>query len=228
MKSVNHKYLIRYVDDFSATMLGVHSYFLVMEYAEGKTLRSCSMNNPSPKNLLWASFTCCLKEFLHYITLGAMMIIKGIIHRDLKPENIIVNSNGGLKIIDYGISKVIDYTSITSTGDIMGSPVYMSPEQIIDSKHIDKRSDLYTLGVILYEMLTFKFPYEFHSLPELYEKIKSEHPIPLRRWIPLMNNKIENVILKLLDKPYKRFPNASLVAETLLSEEVKLTERVTI
>ena len=131
----------------------------------------------------------------------------------------------GRLIIDFGISKVIDYTSITSTGDIMGSPVYMSPEQIIDSKHIDKRSDLYTLGVIFYEMLTFKFPYEFHSLPELYEKIKTEHPIPPRRWIPLMNNKIENVILKLLEKkPYNRFPNASLVAETLLSEEVKLTE----
>ena len=65
-----------------------------------------------------------------------------------------------------------------------------------------------------------------NSKEELYEKIKSEHPIPPRRWIPLMNNKIENVILKLLDKkPYKRFPNASLVAETLLSEEVKLTEK---
>jgi serine/threonine protein kinase len=226
MKSVNHKYLIRYVDDFNVTMLGVHSYFLVMEYAEGKTLRKLLNEQTLTEESALSIFYKLLEGILALHNVRGDDDDKGIIHRDLKPENIIVNNNGGLKIIDYGISKVIDYTTITSTGDIMGSPVYMSPEQIIDSKHIDKRSDLYTLGVILYEMLTYKLPYEFHSLPELYEKIKIEHPIPPRRWNPLMNNKIENVILKLLDKkPYKRFPNASLVAETLLSEEFKLTEK---
>ena len=96
----------------------------------------------------------------------------GIIHRDLKPENIIVN-NSDIKILDYGISKVIDYTSITSTGEVMGSPIYMSPEQVKDSKHIDKRSDLYTLGLILYEMLTNHLPYQSSSIPELFNKIIS-------------------------------------------------------
>ncbi|WP_315817380.1 protein kinase domain-containing protein [Paraflavitalea speifideaquila] len=80
---------------------------------------------------------------------------KGIIHRDLKPENIIVHGET-IKILDYGISKVIDYTALTSTGNFLGSPLYSSPEQITDSKHIDKRSDLYTLGVIFYQMLTKK------------------------------------------------------------------------
>ena len=76
----------------------------------------------------------------------------------------------------------------------------MSPEQITDSKNIDKRSDLYTLGVILYEMLTGSFPYDFQFQPELIEKIKNEPAIPPRRKNFHISNKIENLILKLLKK----------------------------
>lgn len=118
-----------------------------------------------------------------------------------------VDSNE-VKIIDYGISKVIDYTSITSTGKILGSPVYMSPEQIKDSKNIDKRSDLYTLGLLLYEILTQNLPFDASNLPELFNKIINDKPIPPRRWNPLINNEIENIILKLLSKiPYERYQN---------------------
>lgn len=226
MKSVNHPYLIRYVDDFKETLLGVPSYFLVMEYAKGKTLRKLMNENALDESQAIDIFQKILEGIKALHNVRGDDEDKGIIHRDLKPENIIVG-NGELKIIDYGISKVIDYTSITSTGNVMGSPAYMSPEQITDSKHIDKRSDLYTVGVILYEMLTQKLPYEFHSLPELYDKIKNANPIPPRRWLPLMNNKIENIILKLLEKsPYKRFAKASLIANAIQSEEIKLTEKV--
>lgn len=226
MKTVNHKYLIRYIDDFTENILGVQSYFLVMEYAAGKTLKKLISEQSIDEVTSISLFLKILEGIVALHNIRGDDDTKGIIHRDLKPENIIIGDNGDLKIIDYGISKVIDYTSITSTGDIMGSPVYMSPEQIVDSKHIDKRSDLYTLGVIFYEMLTFKFPYDFRSLPELYDKIRNGHPIPPRRWKPLMKNKIENIILKLLEKnPYKRFVSASLVIETLLSEEIRLTEK---
>ena len=227
MKSVNHPYLIRYVDDFKETLLSVPSYFLVMEYAKGKTLRKLMSENAINESQAIDIFQKILEGIKALHNIRGDEEDKGIIHRDLKPENIIVNGNGDLKIIDYGISKVIDYTSITSTGNVMGSPPYMSPEQITDSKHIDKRSDLYTLGVILYEMLTQKLPYEFHSLPELYDKIKNDHPIPPRRWKPLMNNKVENVILKLLEKsPYKRFTKVALITDAMQSEEIKLTEKV--
>ncbi len=85
----------------------------------------------------------------------------------------------------------------------------MSPEQVKDSKHINKRSDLYTLGFILYEMLTNKLPYSASNIPELFQKILNEQPIPPRRWKPLINNEVENIILKLLEKePYKRFSSA--------------------
>lgn len=226
MKSVSHPYLIKYVDDFKETLLDVPSYFLVMEYAKGKTLRKLMNENAISESQALDIFLKISEGIKALHNIRGDEEDKGIIHRDLKPENIIINGNDDLKIVDYGISKVIDYTSITTTGNVMGSPVYMSPEQITDSKHIDKRSDLYTLGVILYEMLTQKLPYEFHSLPELYDKIKNAHPIPPRRWKPLMNNKVENIILKLLEKtPYKRFAKVALITETLQSEEIKLAER---
>jgi eukaryotic-like serine/threonine-protein kinase len=208
MKSVNHPNLIKYVDDFKEEILGVPSYFLVMEFAVGVTLRKLINDN----SLTEATSTLIFKSIVE--GLSALHNIRGeeddrgIIHRDLKPENIIVNANFEVKILDYGISKIIDYTSITATGNIMGSPKYMSPEQITDSKNIDKRSDLYTLGVIYFEMLTNKLPYFFDSLPELYDKIKSESPIPPRQFVPALNNKYENIILKLLEKePYERFSN---------------------
>jgi serine/threonine protein kinase len=208
MKSVNHPCLIRYVDDFKEELMGIPSYFLVMEFAPGITLRKYidrgGLTEVDSKNIMIKILEGL--SALHNIR-GAEDD-RGIIHRDLKPENIIVDAQKNIKILDYGISKIIDFTSITTTGNVMGSPVYMSPEQITDSKNIDKRSDLYTVGVIFYEMLTNKLPYEFSSLPELFDKIKSGNPIPPRRWQPLLNNGFENFILKLLEKqPYKRFPN---------------------
>ena len=209
MKSVSHPNLIAYVDDFKETISGVPSYFLVMEFAQGKNLRKL-LNQKS------LSEGQAINLFLKILDgINALHSIRGenedtgIIHRDLKPENIIVNKND-IKILDYGISKVIDYTSITSTGEVMGSPIYMSPEQVKDSKHIDKRSDLYTLGLILYEMLTNNLPYHSSSIPELFNKIINEQPIPPRRWQTLINNEIENIILKLLEKtPYKRYHSAA-------------------
>lgn len=208
MKTVNHPNLVKYVDDFKGIDLNVPSYFLVMEFAEGETLQKLI------KNKTFTSETQIVEIFKNILEgiKGLHQVRgndenKGIIHRDLKPENIIVNGDR-VKILDYGISKVIDYTALTSTGNFLGSPLYSSPEQITDSKHIDKRSDLYTLGVIFYEMLTSKVPYEFTNLPELIDKIKNESPIPPRKYFSSITNKFENIIFKLLEKnPYQRYLN---------------------
>lgn len=217
MKTVNHPFLIRYVDDFKENDLNVPSFFLVMEFAEGKTLQKIIENNEFTTEIQVISV---FKKILEGIK--ALHQIRGddenmgIIHRDLKPENIIVNGDS-VKILDYGISKVIDYTSLTSTGNFLGSPLYASPEQITDSKHIEKRSDLYALGVILYEMLTSHVPYEFTGLPDLIDKIKNESPIPPRKWYPDITNKLENIIFKLLEKnPYQRFLNIDDLINALL------------
>lgn len=220
MKSVDHPNLIKYIDDFKEILLGVPSYFLVMEYAEGLTLDHYIKEEKLTTELVKDIFIKMLYGIQALHTIRGEDNEKGIIHRDLKPQNIIIEKNRGIKIIDYGLSKIIDYTSITTTGSVMGSPAYMSPEQIRDSKYIDKRSDLYTLGVILYEMITNKFPYEFTSLPDLYEKILTAKPIPPRRWKPLLENKFENIILKLLEKePFKRYSTINELIEVFISVE---------
>ena len=215
MKSVSHPSLIKYVDNFKEIISGVPSYFLVMEYAEGINLKKYLAEKPITEKEAIRIFLKILEGINALHSVRGSDDNKGIIHRDLKPENIIVNGEK-IKILDYGLSKIIDYTSITSTGEVMGSPIYMSPEQVKDSKHIDKRSDLYTLGLILYEMLTNKLPYSASNIPELFQKILNEQPIPPRRWDPLINNELENIILKLLEKePYKRFSNVDELSNAI-------------
>lgn len=223
MKTVTHPFLIKYVDDFKGNDLNTPSYFLVMEFAEGVTLQKLIKNKAlTGEDIVISIFRNILEGIKALHQVRGNDEGKGIIHRDLKPENIIVNGVK-VKIIDYGISKVIDYTALTSTGNFLGSPLYSSPEQITDSKNIDKRSDLYTLGVILYEMLTSKVPYEFSNLPELINKIKNESPIPPRKYFPEITNKFENIIFKLLEKnPYQRYLNIDELLDVFISKDVSL------
>ncbi|MBN2348114.1 MAG: serine/threonine protein kinase [Bacteroidales bacterium] len=197
MQNVKHPFLVDYVEHFMDDLLNVQQVFLVMDFIEGDTLRECLRKN---------SISDKEKLFLNILEGVKCLHDSNIIHRDLKPENIKVKPNGDIKILDYGLSKLIDYTSITSTGNILGTFAYMSPEQITDSKHIDFRSDLYTLGFIFYELLTGRFPYNATIVPEFIDKIKNEHPTPPRKWNINISNTHENIILKLLEKEsYKRF-----------------------
>lgn len=197
MQSINHPTLVDYKDHFFIRILDVPHVFLVMEFIDGETLRNAMSK---------------LKEDLHIpIFLKILEGVKAlhtenIIHRDLKPENIFITKDGRVKILDYGLAKIIDYTSITSTGNILGTYAYMSPEQITDSKNIDFRSDLYSLGTILYEIVTLNRPFEARLVPEFIDKIKNEPPTPPRRWNKEIPNHIENSILKLLEKePFRRY-----------------------
>ena len=218
IQKVNHPFLVKYVEHFLDDILNVKQVFLVMEYIKGDTLREAlskgTINNP--------------EQVFKYILDGMQCLHKAkIIHRDLKPENIKIMPDGGIKILDYGLSKLIDYTSITSTGNVLGTWAYMSPEQIHDSKNIDYRSDLYTLGFIFYEILTGRFPYNAKIVPEFIDKIKNELPTPPRKWNKSISNTHENIILKLLEKePYKRYQNIEeLIAifneNGVLSSQVK-------
>lgn len=216
IKSVTHPLLVKYEDSFFDDSSGTREYFLVMEFVDGKTLRDILSNkgNLSEETAL-SIFKQILEGVKHLHTCRGNDDESGIIHRDLKPENIMLKDDGSIKILDFGISKIIDYSSITSTGQIFGTWFYMSPEQITDSKHIDKRSDLYTIGVIIYELLTGVYPYDFQSQPELIDKIKNERPIPPRRRNIAITNRVENIILNLLEKnPYQRYSTA----ENVLSE----------
>ncbi len=207
MQKVNHPSLVKYIEHFSLEVLNVPQIFLVMEFIEGEKLgdkiKSRSVQDPA--------------GIMAKIFSGVNALHKAnIIHRDLKPDNIFVQNDDEIKILDYGLSKLIDYTSITSTGNILGTFAYMSPEQITDSKHIDFRSDLYSLGMVFYEMLTGELPFTARLVPEFIDKIKNEPPIPPRKWDRNISNKYENIILKLLEKePYKRYKDIEQVIAEL-------------
>lgn len=227
MKSVSHKYIVKYVDDFFVEDETGRNYFLAMEYITGSNLRELlNKSDKLDENIAIKIFKQLLEGLDYLHNFKGESDDYGIIHRDLKPENILIQGDGTIKIVDFGLSKAIDFTSMTSTGEVFGTGPYMSPEQITDSKNIDKRSDLYTAGVVLYEMLTGYFPYDFQYQPEMLDKIKNDPAIPPRRRNPKISNQIENIILKLLEKnPYQRYSRISDIIEAIDSREDKLYPR---
>ena len=204
LKNVKGKNLIKYQEDFYfKNEFGVIEYVIVMEYFEGRTLRSYLRRDIDLDTLIsvFVSVLQGVRE-LH----NTIIENEGIIHRDLKPDNIMIDDELNVKIIDYGLSKIIDFSSITSTGTQIGSPLYMAPEQLRDSKHIDYRVDIYALGIILYEMLTKNIPYKATTLPELLLKILNDPIIPPRQYNSSISDGLENIIFKATAKePFARF-----------------------
>ncbi len=204
LRNVKGENLIKYQEDFYfKNEFGIMEYVIVMEYFPGRTLRSFLRNDVELETLIriFVSVLYGVRDLHNTIIENA-----GIIHRDLKPDNIMIDDNLNVKIIDYGLSKIIDFSSITSTGTQIGSPLYMSPEQLKDSKHIDYRADIYALGIILYEMLTKNIPYKASTLPELLMKILNDPIIPPKQYNPSISDGLENIIFKATAKePFARF-----------------------
>lgn len=204
LKQVKSKNLIKYQEDFYfKNEFGVIEYVIVMEFFAGRTLRNFLKEDTDLESLIhiFVSVLNGVRD-LH----NTIFENEGIIHRDLKPDNIMVDDDLNVKIIDYGLSKIIDFSSITSTGTQIGSPLYMSPEQLKDSKHIDYRADIYALGIILYEMLTKNIPYRATTLPELLMKILNDPIIPPKQYNSNISDGLENIIFKATAKePFARF-----------------------
>lgn len=144
-----------------------------------------------------------------------------VIHRDLKPDNIMIRSDGTPVILDLGLAKLVDYTSITQTGEVLGTYQYMSPEQISDSKNIDERSDYFSLGVIMYELVTGVSPYDATNLPELVNQVTSRVPKNPTLINSDLSNSFENAILKMLEKdPHRRYQTAKDITSAIDGEQV--------
>lgn len=219
LKNVTSTNLIKYIDDFYAiNEFGNKEYIIVMEYFDGKTLRECINGGIEDEELIKIFKKILIGvDDLH----NTIVEKEGIIHRDLKPENILINSEGKIKIIDYGLSKIIDFSAITSTGKSIGSPLYMSPEQLKDSKRIDKRSDIYSLGIILYEMVTGNVPYKSRTVPELVLEILNSPIIPPTQFRQSISSAIQKVIYKATSKnAYERFKDIEDFKNSLEQENV--------
>lgn len=151
----------------------------------------------------------------------------GIVHRDLKPANLFLASkpNGSVvvKVLDFGISKSVeeassggDVPALTGPHSLLGSPHYMSPEQVRDSSEVDTRTDVWALGVLLYELLTRRTPFEASSLPHLYASILSEQPVPpAERGVELPAGLTDTILACLEKNPERRIPDVGVLADRL-------------
>ncbi len=146
----------------------------------------------------------------------------GIVHRDLKPQNLFVtrrvNGSHRIKVLDFGISKSIGGTdlSLTDSTVVLGSPLYMSPEQMKASRNVDVRSDVWSLGVILYELLTGTVPFNGESITELCLKVVTAPPAPPRTMRAEIPEALAKVVLRCLEKDVNlRFPSVAALAEAL-------------
>jgi serine/threonine-protein kinase len=149
----------------------------------------------------------------------------GIVHRDLKPQNLFltrtVNGSPKVKVLDFGVSKAVGIASggmgaLTQTRAMLGSPLYMAPEQMRSSRDVDARVDVWALGVVLFELLTGRWPFEAETMPELCLKVVSDPPLSLETLRPDMPAEFVAIVARCLEKdPAKRYANAAELATAL-------------
>ena len=142
----------------------------------------------------------------------------GVVHRDLKPSNILLADDGAPKIADFGLAKLMDSDSeLTRTGALLGSPMYMAPEQAMEQGGaVGPPADIHALGVILYELLTGRPPYRGATITQTLEQVRSSEPVLPSRLVPHLPRDVETICLKCLEKdPERRYGDAGQLADDL-------------
>ncbi|MBB6452971.1 serine/threonine-protein kinase [Salirhabdus euzebyi] len=192
-------------------------YYIVMEYVKGMTLKQyIQMYGPLPVE----EAVDVMKQVTSAISHAHA---NEIIHRDIKPQNILINNSGKVKVTDFGIAMALSSTSVTQTNSVLGSVHYLSPEQARGGTAI-RKSDIYSLGIVFFELLTGRLPFSGESAVSIALKhLQSETP-SVRRWIHDIPQSVENVVLKATAKnPFHRYENAHQLEEDLAT--VLLPER---
>ncbi|HVA73740.1 MAG TPA: PASTA domain-containing protein [Acidimicrobiales bacterium] len=189
---------------------GENTYFIVMEYVDGRTLSSMLRDgalDPVRAAAIGADVAAAL-DFAHR---------RGVIHRDVKPGNVLIDNSGQVKVADFGIARAIGTSEdLTQTGSVMGTATYFSPEQA-QGYGVDPRSDVYSLGVVLYEMVAGRAPFAGDSPVSIAYKHVKEPPPPPRTVNPAIPAAFEAIVLKCLEKqPENRYQTAEELRADLI------------
>ena len=211
--------------------IGEHEgqHFFSMGFVEGTSLAAKVADGPLPPSEA-ATLTMKVAEAIQFAH------EKGVIHRDLKPANVLLDSQGQPKVTDFGLAKKLQADSgLTHTGQVMGTPSYMPPEQA-EGKNVGPPADVYALGAILYCLLTGRPPFQAATPMDTLIQVVGQEPVPLRQLNASVPSDLETICLKCLEKePRRRYGSARALAEDLnrflsgepiLARPVRPAERV--
>src|SRR5215472_1795298 len=208
MASLRHEHLVPIIDSGQCQLDGDTRYYLIMPLLDGGTLRARIRRSPLP-----------LQEACRIIRdIGSALDYihsQGIIHRDIKASNVLLNAEGESFLTDFGIARITnDATQLTGTGDVLGTVDYVAPELFEPDRRADAKSDLYSLGVLLYEMVTGRLPFTAESQLVVVSMHMNKRPPSPRNFVSYIPSQVERVINKALEKrPEQRYTSATELAE---------------
>jgi serine/threonine protein kinase len=216
LQRLDHPNIIKIIEQGDAA----GSWYYAMEYADGVSLEDVLAGEKRLDPLRAVGIIRSCAEALEHSH------SRGVVHRDIKPANIMLIKDDGIKLMDFGIAKVLDATRMTMTQGVLGTVEYMSPEQS-QGRMVDARSDIYSLGVVFYRCLTGRLPIVGSTPTEVIMKLRTQQVDPPKAWLPELSKRCNDLVMRMLEKdPAKRVESArELLRELDRVEQQMISER---